>query len=34
MIDRVFDRAELRLGAKAPVIVRIDRNGPKAGARS
>jgi P-type conjugative transfer protein TrbG len=25
MMDRVFDRAELRLGAKAPVIVRIDR---------
>ena len=25
MIDRVFDRAELRLGARAPVIVRIDR---------
>lgn len=25
MIDRIFDRAELRLGAKAPVIVRIDR---------
>lgn len=25
MIDRVFDRAELRLGTRAPVIVRIDR---------
>jgi type IV secretion system protein VirB9 len=34
MIDRVFDRAELRLGAKAPVIVRIDRQAPKAGART
>lgn len=29
MIDRVFDRAELRLGAKAPVIVRIERQGGK-----
>lgn len=27
MIDRVFDRAELRLGARAPIIVRIDRTG-------
>lgn len=26
MIDRVFDVAELRLGARAPVIVRIERN--------
>ena len=34
MIDRVFDRAELRLGAKAPVIVRIDRQAPKAGGRT
>jgi len=34
MIDRVFDRAELRLGAKTPVVVRIDRQTPKAGARS
>lgn len=25
MIDRVFDRAELRLGVRAPIIVRIDR---------
>lgn len=34
MIDRVFDRAELRLGAKSPVIVRIDRQTPKSRARS
>lgn len=27
MIDRVFDRAELRLGTRAPIIVRIDRTG-------
>lgn len=27
MIDRVFDRAELRLGTRSPVIVRIDRTG-------
>lgn len=33
MIDRVFDRAELRLGAKAPVIVRIDRQ-TKTGGRA
>jgi type IV secretion system protein VirB9 len=26
VIDRVFDVAELRLGARAPVIVRIERN--------
>ncbi len=25
VIDRVFDRAELRLGVRAPIIVRIDR---------
>ena len=24
LVDRVFDLAELRLGVKAPVIVRID----------
>jgi type IV secretion system protein TrbG len=33
MIDRIFDRAELRLGAKAPVIVRIDRQ-TKTGGRA
>lgn len=27
LIDRVFDRAELRLGARAPIVVRIDRTG-------
>lgn len=32
MIDRVFDRAELRLGARSPVIVRIDRQA-RTGAR-
>jgi len=26
MLDRVFERAELRLGARAPTIVRIDRD--------
>jgi type IV secretion system protein VirB9 len=26
MVDRIFDVAELRLGARAPVIVRIERN--------
>jgi type IV secretion system protein VirB9 len=26
IVDRVFDRAELRLGARAPVVVRIERN--------
>lgn len=25
MIDRVFDRAELRLGTRARIVVRIDR---------
>jgi len=25
VVDRVFDRAELRLGRKKPVVVRIDR---------
>jgi type IV secretion system protein VirB9 len=25
MVDRIFDRAELRLGTRAPIIVRIDR---------
>ncbi len=25
VIDRVFDRAELRLGVRAPIVVRIDR---------
>ena len=29
VIDRVFDRAELRFGARAPVIVRIDRQGAR-----
>lgn len=32
MIDRVFDRAELRFGARSPVIVRIDRQ-TRTGAR-
>ena len=32
MIDRVFDRAELRFGVRSPVIVRIDRQNQ--GARS
>ena len=27
VVDRVFDRAELRLGQKKPVVVRIDRQG-------
>lgn len=27
VVDRLFDRAELRLGQKKPVIVRIDRQG-------
>jgi type IV secretion system protein VirB9 len=27
MLDRTFDRAELRLGSRAPSIVRIDREG-------
>ena len=25
MVDRVFDRAELRLGVRAPQVVRIER---------
>jgi type IV secretion system protein VirB9 len=29
VIDRLFDRAELRLGARAPVVVRIDRQGAR-----
>jgi type IV secretion system protein VirB9 len=28
MIDRIFDAAELRLGVRAPVIVRIERGAP------
>lgn len=27
IVDRLFDRAELRLGARAPIVVRIDRQG-------
>lgn len=27
LVDRLFDRAELRLGTRAPVVVRIDREG-------
>lgn len=27
IVDRIFDRAELRLGVRAPIIVRIDREG-------
>lgn len=27
IVDRLFDRAELRLGARSPIIVRIDREG-------
>lgn len=30
MVDRVFDRAELRLGVRAPQIVRIERGGVSA----
>lgn len=30
MVDRIFDAAELRLGARSPVIVRIDRRAPTA----
>ena len=29
IVDRIFDRAELRLGVRAPVIVRIDRTGAR-----
>ena len=29
IVDRIFDRAELRLGVRAPVIVRIDREGAR-----
>jgi len=29
LVDRLFDRAELRLGARSPVIVRIDREGAR-----
>ena len=29
IIDRLFDRAELRLGTRSPVIVRIDREGAR-----
>lgn len=31
MVDRVFDAAELRLGVRAPVIVRIERRGQSGG---
>ncbi len=34
MIDRVFDHAELRLGTRAPIIVRIDRQIEARGGRS
>ena len=27
VVDRLFDRAELRLGARSPIVVRIDREG-------
>ncbi len=30
MVDRIFDTAELRLGARAPIIVRIERRAPTA----
>lgn len=29
LVDRLFDRAELRLGTRSPVIVRIDREGAR-----
>ncbi|MDX2274349.1 MAG: TrbG/VirB9 family P-type conjugative transfer protein [Hyphomonadaceae bacterium] len=29
VIDRIFDRAELRFGTRAPIIVRIDREGAR-----
>lgn len=29
IVDRLFDRAELRLGTRSPVIVRIDREGAR-----
>lgn len=29
VVDRLFDRAELRLGTRAPIIVRIDREGAR-----
>ena len=29
IVDRLFDRAELRLGARAPIVVRIDRQGAR-----
>jgi type IV secretion system protein TrbG len=32
-IDRIFDRAELRLGGRAPVVVRIERITPRAAVR-
>jgi hypothetical protein len=31
MIDRVFDVAELRLGTRAPTVVRIERRSTIAG---
>jgi type IV secretion system protein TrbG len=34
VVDRVFDVAELRLGARAPIIVRIERNARAAQRRS
>jgi hypothetical protein len=30
MVDRIFDVAELRLGTRAPTIVRIEREGAAA----
>lgn len=29
VVDRIFDRAELRFGTRAPIIVRIDREGAR-----
>jgi len=29
IVDRLFDRAELRLGTRSPIIVRIDREGAR-----
>jgi len=29
LVDRLFDRAELRLGTRSPTIVRIDREGAR-----
>lgn len=33
VVDRLFDAAELRLGTRAPVIVRIERRAPRRGVR-